>query len=354
MNVAAFVSEQGLPYLLSSPPYPRRPESEVLIVFLHGAGERVRPGVVSAAQAGWCVLRGFNHESRSWTENYARCTPMGLAADSSFLVDGCVVLAPATHKRWGMESERVLALIVSVMARTPSIDPRRVVLTGLSMGGAGVFEIASQHPELFAGISPICGTAPHDVSALAHTPAWVAHGTRDAIIPVGQSILAVKALRAAGNSRVVFDTFPADHDSWSATYSDPSWWAWAKARKRGVPPDAETIRITYRSSWSPAFLVFRADRGAWACRIPTGAADVATELDECMARPFVPSPGGASATGALLGEWQSITVRASTMTFCATDGRGGWDNPPGGGNYEIREPGVYIWDSGKVTAVHAS
>src|SRR3954469_24984435 len=37
------------------------------------------------------------------------------------------------------------------------VDPDRVYLTGLSMGGFGTWELATQYPQRFAAIAPICG-----------------------------------------------------------------------------------------------------------------------------------------------------------------------------------------------------
>ena len=52
---------------------------------------------------------------------------------------------------------------VEVIVETPQgsrnkykIDPKRIYLTGLSMGGAGTWSLAAAHPERWAAIVPIC------------------------------------------------------------------------------------------------------------------------------------------------------------------------------------------------------
>ncbi|MFM7411593.1 MAG: alpha/beta fold hydrolase, partial [Planctomycetota bacterium] len=48
-----------------------------------------------------------------------------------------------------------LAALDAVLAREP-VDPRRIYLTGLSMGGYGSWELAARHPDRFAAVLPIC------------------------------------------------------------------------------------------------------------------------------------------------------------------------------------------------------
>ena len=50
-------------------------------------------------------------------------------------------------------------------------DPKRVVLTGLSMGGRGSWELAAAHPEKFAAVVPICGPGRPDDAAKDEGPA---------------------------------------------------------------------------------------------------------------------------------------------------------------------------------------
>ena len=352
MDVGAYVF-RGLPYLLAVPTRPTV-TSGPLIVFLHGAGETIPSEVDPAStRAAWSVSRGFNPDTKIWGPgSTTRISPIGLAIDGSPFVENCVVVAPASSCGWAVHASRVLELIDEIVGKFRFVDSKRIILTGLSMGGFGTIRIGTAAAHRFAGLSPICGCSRDTAGALpalARMPLWVAHGTLDSIVPVSVSFSAVAAFRAAGNRRIVLDTFPADHDSWSATYSDPAWWGWARARRlddgrtsASSPSECvETIRITYRSSWSPALLAFRADRGAWVTTAPTagsvmGAASAASKM---LPFELLSSHDG----------WQSVTVNASTLEFCVTDGAGAWDNAPGGGNYVIFEPGEYDLDAGKLT-----
>ena len=69
-----------------------------------------------------------------------------------------IVLAPqcGDDKTWWDYAETLYAWIVEYI-RQPFVDASKVYLTGNSMGGYGTWSLAMAHPELFAGIIPVCG-----------------------------------------------------------------------------------------------------------------------------------------------------------------------------------------------------
>lgn len=234
-----------MPYLLRVPAAAEGNAPLPVILFLHGAGE-------SGGPPAWRLLPGFDAAQGTWVAGASaptRSTVIGLALDASPLARGFVVLAPCTRRGWasGEVHADVLALLDEVLAGAHGArcsNASRVILTGLSMGGNGAFELGAAARARFVGVSPVCGWG--DASALApllrDVPLWVAHGDNDAVIPAEASREMVTALRAAGNTRVEYRTFenspaPAGaeymgmegHDSWTATYGDTEWWAWARA-----------------------------------------------------------------------------------------------------------------------------
>lgn len=244
-GVTAAVSAEGLPYLLGLPAgcaaLPRA--SAPLVLFLHGAGE-------SGGAPAWRVLPGYDARSAAWAAGApapVRATPPGLAVDASPLAAGAGVLAPVSARGWGAGTHApLLALLASVLAAHPCLDARRVVLTGISMGGAGAWLLGARAPARFAGVSPICGyhhgEAAEFGAALRATPLYVAHGPNDVVVPHALSAELVAAARAAGNGGVVFEQAPgaapqghaemAGHDAWSAVYGSERWWQWVRA----LPP----------------------------------------------------------------------------------------------------------------------
>ena len=58
----------------------------------------------------------------------------------------------------GLGGDDVMRVIADVR-RAYDVDPDRISLTGLSMGGGGTWEIGLRHPELFAALAPVCAVA---------------------------------------------------------------------------------------------------------------------------------------------------------------------------------------------------
>lgn len=113
-----------------------------------------------------------------------------------------------------------------------AIDPDRIYLTGLSMGGMGSWLMAALFPDRFAALAPICGPCPwgfgfpERAAVLRHLPTWVFHGAKDPVVPLADSENIVKVLQSVGGN-VRFTVYPeADHDSWSKTYDNPELYEW--------------------------------------------------------------------------------------------------------------------------------
>ncbi len=122
---------------------------------------------------------------------------------------------------------QTLAALLDELERALRVDPDRVYLTGLSMGGYGTWRLAAEYPDRFAAIVPICGGGRWFMAdRIRHLPAWVVHGAKDTVVPPQESQLMVEALRRAGGA-VEFRLDPeAGHDSWTAAYDEPQLYEW--------------------------------------------------------------------------------------------------------------------------------
>jgi predicted peptidase len=130
------------------------------------------------------------------------------------------------------------ALLDEVIA-TYRVDPERVYLTGLSMGGYGTWHLAVTCPHRFAALVPICGgLGPPEVAErvclLKDVPVWAFHGALDPVVPVAESERAVEALRACGGQARLTVYPDAEHDAWTRTYDDPALYAWLLAQRRSA------------------------------------------------------------------------------------------------------------------------
>jgi predicted peptidase len=195
-----------LKYLLYLPPkYEKSDEKFPLVVFLHGAGE-----------TGDDLSKVKKHGPPKLVEK----------KDFPF------ILVSPQAPRLGWNPEALNGLVEDIMANY-RVDPDRVYLTGLSMGGYGTWALASSYPGKFAAAVPICGGGNQVMaSKLKNLPLWVFHGAKDTVVRPSESKTMVDAVKKAGGN-VKYTLYPEeDHDSWTKTYNDPEMWKWLLSQKR--------------------------------------------------------------------------------------------------------------------------
>lgn len=126
-----------------------------------------------------------------------------------------------------------LMLMLDHLLATYHIDPKRVYLTGLSMGGYGTWAAISKHPERFAAAAPICGGGnPAWAEAIGKLPIWAFHGDADMIVPVEASREMVTAVNAAGGHARLTVYPGVGHDSHTRTYANPKLYEWFLKQQR--------------------------------------------------------------------------------------------------------------------------
>ena len=131
-------------------------------------------------------------------------------------------------------SEEKLHDLLNEIVETYRIDPARIYVTGLSMGGYATWRLACTYPERFAAVVPICGGGdPEKAPLMKEVPTWVFHGAKDEAVPLQQSQEMVDALKAAG-SDVRFTVYPeGGHvEAWQNAYGDPDLWEWLAKQRR--------------------------------------------------------------------------------------------------------------------------
>jgi predicted peptidase len=182
------------------------------ILFLHGAGER---GDDNQAQ----VRVGIGKAIRRQQADFGFITIMPQCAKDTW---------------WTDDSEKSYAM--AALARTRkeySIDPARIILTGLSMGGQLTWVLAAEHPDLWAAIVPICGAKgdPARAAAFAQVQCWCFHGTKDDVVPVARSREMVQAIKKAGGHPRYTEYPNANHNSWDAAYETDELFTWMASQR---------------------------------------------------------------------------------------------------------------------------
>ncbi len=213
------VKRQGeLRYLAYLPKDYPGPKSQrwPLMLFLHGMGER-----------GTDVQRAGLHGPLKQVKS---------GQDFPFLI-----IAPQCPEDQIWEPAALLQLL-DQLEQKYQVDPKRIYLTGLSMGGYGTWQLGLAHPERFAALVPICGggniievvLGPRaQVAQIKHLPIWAFHGAKDDIVPPIESERLVAQLKKLGAKKVKLTLYPeADHDSWTETYQSAELYEWLLKQSR--------------------------------------------------------------------------------------------------------------------------
>ena len=217
-------------YRLLRPADPKPGEKYPLVLFLHGAGER---GADNRKQLIWF-----------WNaHNPSVLTRPEVAAAKAFAVmpqcpDGKqwvnVPWEKGSYQSPEVSESLQLALeLVEALLKELPIDPDRVYVTGLSMGGYGAFDAIQRRPDLFAAAAPVCGAGdPSKAATIAHIPVWAFHGEKDGVVPTTGSRDMVAALKAAGATPRYTEYKGVEHNSWLPAFEEKEFWTWLFAQKR--------------------------------------------------------------------------------------------------------------------------
>ncbi len=196
-------------YRLLRPEHAEPGEQYPLVLFLHGAGER---GDDNRAQLKYLP-------ELMATGPYRQAFPCFLVSPQCRA--GRWWIPRAEDKPGGEQLEMALEILDSVEKSCP-IDPRRVYLTGLSMGGFGCWNLAAKYPERFAAVVPICGGGnAANAGKLVDIPIWAVHGAEDDVVRPELSRAMIEAVRAAGGHPHYTELAGVAHDSWTPAYTDP-------------------------------------------------------------------------------------------------------------------------------------
>ena len=140
-------------------------------------------------------------------------------------------------------------------------DPKRLYLSGFSMGGYGTWTTAALHPNKFAALVPVAGgiippfqipgfiktTLPSEVvtildspnpytavaKRIGNKPVWIFHGSADESVPVTESRKISEALKKNGSKNVFYTEYEnTNHrDVFLNAFSEPKFYAWLAKQK---------------------------------------------------------------------------------------------------------------------------
>lgn len=214
------VEPGGLPYLLFLPRGYDSSGSErwPLVIFLHGSGER-----------------GTDIETVK-----KNGPPKLVESDPGFpFIVISPQLPPAADEDDPWRVPPLDAILDHALASL-RVDPDRVYLTGLSLGGMATWAWASAEPGRFAAIVPVSASAdPATACSLKSTPIWDFHGDRDDVLDPKSDFQMVEAVRKCGGSPRMTLYPDTGHSAWEGAYSDPGLWLWLLEQRRAEGKPAQ-------------------------------------------------------------------------------------------------------------------
>lgn len=212
-----------------------------VILFLHGAGERGKDGVLPTDH-------GIGTAIRRHAERFP-----------------AIVVFPQcrTDAVWAGAMERSAMKALEETVKEFNGDPTRLYLTGNSLGGYGTWHFAARHPGKFAAIVPVAGgivpppkflLLPEIVELerkgdsyiaviksanpyagvarlIGKTPVWIFHGETDTVVAVTEARKMAEALKAAGGNVKYTEYAGKGHGITDASYAEPEFAAWLLSQR---------------------------------------------------------------------------------------------------------------------------
>ena len=167
---------------LLTPAVIERGQTYPLVLYLHGASERGDDNRGTAQVPARVDGRGRQPPSLSHLSLAPQCPADRLRVETVRAFDPG---APREKPRPHMQV--VIDMLDQVISEFP-VDPTRLYLTGLSMGGYGSWDLGTRLAERWAAVAPICGGGDElYADRLAGVPVWAWHGDADDVVPVAKS-----------------------------------------------------------------------------------------------------------------------------------------------------------------------
>ena len=196
-------SPDGLIGFLQFTPPDYGSQKHPLIIFLHGIGERGN----GTTQIGTVANNG--------TPNYC-----AHGATMRFTVGGVtssfVVLSPQLSVQYGYWPTYYVKEMIKYAKANLSIDPNRIYVTGLSLGGGGIWRLITDTENFdhtfdgtIAAAAPVCGTQEETDADFCttigtnHLPVWAFHNEDDPTVSVNTTIDYINMI----NSFTIKNTF---------------------------------------------------------------------------------------------------------------------------------------------------
>ncbi len=212
----------SLPYRLYQPDGFNTPGAKFpLVIFLHGNGER---GTNNTSQVTSHIQGLIDRTQTGATAAYliAPQAPAGGQSTQWTNIPYSTSYSNPTLNSPAITTPLRLALdLIDNFIANNNVDPSRVYITGLSMGGYGAFDAIARRPNLFAAALPLSGGGNTGVtSTYVNIPIWAIHGSADTTVLPAGSRNTITAIENAGGTRERYtEILGGGHGPWAPIYS---------------------------------------------------------------------------------------------------------------------------------------
>lgn len=196
-----------IPYRLYEPSGVAPGQKVPLILYLHGMGERGTDNVLQTTWMGGLVKNATSGQYASYILAPQIDTSMWFQSYNS---------SPT-------EAMKLTIKALQQVIQSQNIDTSRIYVTGVSMGGMGVWDILRWLPNTFAAAVPMSAAAdPSTAAAIKDVPVWAFQGSNDTLVPASATRAMIQALRNAGGNPKYTEIAGGGHVIWNPIYNDAS------------------------------------------------------------------------------------------------------------------------------------
>ncbi|MBX2945146.1 MAG: tandem-95 repeat protein [Cyclobacteriaceae bacterium] len=213
------------------PDYNSNSNNYPIVIFFHGMGERGN-GTTDLPMV------AYNGPPRYVVEGYK--FPF-------------ILISPQLKASFGFWPVWYMDEVVEHVRTYLRVDPSRIYITGLSLGGGGAWEYTFNFPQKVAALAPICGG--YNTLSWACTyrtnsiPIWAFHGDADSVVPISRTTNMINAINACTPAIIptpIYTIYPGVwHDAWNYAYRTdnslhtPNVYEWMMSKvKQGVSVNA--------------------------------------------------------------------------------------------------------------------
>lgn len=242
-----------------------------------------------------------------------------------------ILVSPQLKTSYGTWPAAYVMDVINYVKKTLRVDPKRIYITGLSLGGFGTWTTLAAYPDVFAGALPICAggnaiSKACDIAA-SNVPVWGFHGDADAIVSYQVTLKMVNAINACTpkpSPLAKATIFPGlGHIIWDKVYNETTALNWMLSFTNGTSTSTTSNQPPVVNAGSDVIEYLPTNSA-----VCSGSASDPDGSIQSYAWTQVSGPSSASLTNKYTKALTASNLVAGTYTFRlkATDDKGAYAN----------------------------